>query len=39
MAAFKDGRLQSALARSGVAFDAKAAIDPDSLLPGWIQKR
>jgi cysteine synthase A len=39
MAAFKDGRLQSALARSGVAFDAKAAIDPESLLPGWIQKR
>jgi cysteine synthase A len=39
MAAFKDGRLQAALKRSGVAFDTSASLEPESLLPGWIQKR
>jgi cysteine synthase A len=39
MAAFRDGRLQALLERSGVAFDATAVTDPEALLPGWILKR
>jgi cysteine synthase A len=39
MQAFKSGKLQAALKRSGVAFDEAVALDPESLLPGWIQKR
>jgi cysteine synthase A len=37
--AFKDGRLQQALAAAGVRYDETVAIDPHALLPGWIHPR
>jgi len=37
--AFKSGKLQSMLRANSVAFDEAAAIDPHSLLPGWIHPR
>ena len=37
--AFKQGRLQALLERSGVRFDTGASIDPYTLLPGWLQPR
>jgi cysteine synthase A len=39
MEAFKSGRLQALLRANGVAFDEAVAIEPESLLPGWLQKR
>jgi len=39
MQAFASGELQQRLRDNGVAFDEDAAIDPYSLLPGWIQPR
>ena len=39
MDAFKQGRLQSLLARHGVNFDKETHVDPYSLLPGWLQAR
>jgi cysteine synthase A len=37
--AFKDRRLHGLLARHGVQFDESAAVDPATLLPGWLQPR
>ena len=39
MAAFKAGRLQSLLQQHGGKFDESVRVDPESLLPGWIQPR
>jgi cysteine synthase A len=39
MAEFRSGALQERLRRHAVAFDAGVSLDPESLLPGWIQKR
>src|SRR5439155_25022519 len=37
--AFKDGRLQQQLAKHGVAYDRSVELDPNSLLPNWLQPR
>ncbi|HEY2346787.1 MAG TPA: glutaredoxin domain-containing protein [Xanthomonadaceae bacterium] len=37
--AFRDGSLQRTLKQHGVDFDESTAIDPYTLLPGWLQKR
>jgi cysteine synthase A len=37
--AWRAGRLQSLLDAAGVDYDRSAAIDPDSFLPGWLQRR
>jgi cysteine synthase A len=37
--AFRSGRLQALLSASGVAFDATADFDPDTLLPKWLEQR
>ena len=37
--AFKSGRLQTLLRRSGVAFDSSVDADPHSFLPGWLHAR
>jgi len=37
--AFKNGKLQAMLARSGVRFDDSIAVDPYSLLPTWLHPR
>jgi cysteine synthase A len=39
LAEFKSGMLQERLRRNAVAFDESVALDPDALLPGWLQKR
>jgi cysteine synthase A len=39
MAAFKQGRLQQRLRAHGVAFNEDANVDPDALLPGWLNPR
>jgi cysteine synthase A len=37
--AYRDGSLQQTLEKVGVAFDESSAIDPYSLLPGWLHPR
>lgn len=37
--AFTSGRLQALLKANGVRFDDTVAIDPATLLPGWVHKR
>ena len=37
--AMKQGRLQQLLERSGVTYDRQAQTDPQSFLPGWLQRR
>ncbi|PWG64363.1 pyridoxal-phosphate dependent enzyme [Spiribacter halobius] len=37
--AYRDGSLQTRLAAAGVPFEAGVALDPQSLLPGWLQPR
>jgi cysteine synthase A len=37
--AFRSGRLQALLSAHGVAFDATADFDPDTLLPKWLEQR
>jgi cysteine synthase A len=37
--AFKDGRLQEVLGRSGVAYRQNPGLDPYGLLPKWLQPR
>jgi cysteine synthase len=37
--AFKSGRLQTLLRRSGVPFDSSIDTDPHSFLPGWLHAR
>jgi cysteine synthase A len=37
--AWRDGRLQRLLTDQGVAFRRDAAIDPGTLLPGWVHPR
>jgi cysteine synthase A len=39
MAAYKSGALQDKLRALGVRFDEAAVVEPDTLLPGWLQKR
>ncbi len=39
MQAFKTGELQGLLRQHRVRFDESAQLDPDSLLPGWLQRR
>ena len=37
--AWRSGRLQSLLDASGVDYDRSAVVEPDSFLPGWLQRR
>jgi cysteine synthase A len=37
--AVRDGSLQRWLAQRGIAYDASAQVDPDALLPMWLQPR
>jgi cysteine synthase A len=37
--AWRSGRLQALLERSGVQFDRFVSLDPYSFLPGWLQPR
>jgi cysteine synthase A len=36
---WRTGRLQSLLDAAGVDFDRSAVVDPQSFLPGWLQRR
>ena len=37
--AWRTGRLQSLLEAAGVDYDRSAAIEPQSFLPAWLQRR
>ncbi|HEX7235772.1 MAG TPA: glutaredoxin domain-containing protein, partial [Gammaproteobacteria bacterium] len=37
--AWRNGKARELLGKRGVAFDAKADLDPYSLLPKWLQPR
>jgi len=37
--AYREGRLQGALAQAGVAYDTAADVDPYTLLPTWLHPR
>jgi len=37
--AMRSGQLQARLDALGVAYDRDTALDPDTLLPGWVHPR